>query len=132
MSRGKGSRRNDGVNAGGSFVLTSSELVVGDVYTRADLRTRYAITDKTVDTGIFRPAHHDSVWLFVTERKKAGSIQYIDRLDGNTLRWQSQASGRKDQLIIHHRGESELRRTGRGRVRISVREPAGLPSAGRT
>lgn len=81
---------------------TSSELHEGDVYTRDALRQMFGITDQTLFTGIFKPADHDSIWLFVTERKSGDMTNYHDALNGDTLNWDGQTSGRKDGLIIGH------------------------------
>lgn len=81
----------------------SQLLEVGQVYTRAQLRERFDITDATLDTGIFQPKGFDSVWLFVTEKKTPDRTQYEDRLDGDVLHWQGQTTGRKDRLIIEHK-----------------------------
>jgi hypothetical protein len=48
---------------------TSESLVDGAIYTRSELREMFNIRDATINTGIFRPKGHDSVWLFVTEKK---------------------------------------------------------------
>lgn len=89
----------------GTAVKTSSVLSVGEVYTRIGLAERFGITDATLTTGIFRPAGHDSVWLFVTEKKTPDRTQYQDHLDGDTLSWDGQTSGRKDALIIGHEAQ---------------------------
>lgn len=81
----------------------SERLIVGQVYTREELREAFAIQDATLNTGIFQPRDSDSIWLFVTENKTPDRTQYRDRLDGDMLEWDSQASGRKDHLIIQHR-----------------------------
>jgi len=49
--------------------LTSTQLVVGETYTRDGLRELFGITDATLNNGIFRPKNTRSVWLFVTEEK---------------------------------------------------------------
>lgn len=82
---------------------TSSELTVGEVYTRDDLRRMFDITDSTINTGIFRPAGHSSIWLFVTEQKTSDRTQYRDRLKVDELEWDGQLSGRKDRQIAEHR-----------------------------
>ena len=83
--------------------LTSTQLEVGAVYTRDDLRGLFGITDATINTGVFRPKGTDSVWLFITEEKTADRTQYRDHFeDDDTLRWQGQTSGRTDPLIIEH------------------------------
>ncbi len=81
---------------------TSDHLTIGEVYSRAALREMFAITDATINTGIFQPPEHDSIWLFVTEKKTPDRTQYEDRLDGDLLQWDGQTSGRKDDLIIRH------------------------------
>jgi putative restriction endonuclease len=81
---------------------TSTHLTVGEVYTRADLRKAFGITDQTLNNGVFKPSGHDSVWLFITEEKAAGMTDYRDQLAGNTLAWQGQAAGRTDSLISDH------------------------------
>lgn len=90
-------------------LYTSQALVPGQVYTRHDLRDRFNIVDKTLDTGVFKPRGTRSVWLFVTEEKEQDQTQYQDQLDGNMLQWQGQMSGRTDKLILTHQAEgSEL------------------------
>jgi hypothetical protein len=83
-------------------MFTSKQLLEGQTYTREELQKLFQITDQTLYTGIFQPAGHESVWLFVTEQKPADQPQYQDRLDGDTLYWQGQTQGRKDQVIIEH------------------------------
>jgi hypothetical protein len=84
---------------------TSSTLTSGKVYPRAELIDTYRITDKTINNGIFRPKGHDSVWLFVTQKKTPDRTQYIDHLDGDDLSWDGQTAGRTDDLIINHEAE---------------------------
>lgn len=92
----------DEEDSGRSAMFTSSELREGEVYTRDALRQMFSITDQTLFTGIFKPGDQDSVWLFVTERKTGDMTDYQDFLDGDTLKWDGQTSGRKDALIIGH------------------------------
>jgi len=82
---------------------TSDHLTVDEIYSRARLRELFEITDATINTGIFQPLGHESVWLFVTEKKTADRTQYEDKLEGDVLEWDGQTSGRKDDLIIGHR-----------------------------
>ncbi len=44
-------------------VRTSDILTLGDIYCRAELREMFDISDATINTGVFRPKGHDSVWL---------------------------------------------------------------------
>ena len=88
-----------------SLSYTSFDLIPQQVYTRQDLRDKFNIIDKTIDTGVFKPRGTRSVWLFVTEEKEQDQTQYQDQLDGNTLRWQGQMSGRTDKLILTHQAE---------------------------
>ena len=81
---------------------TSSLLEVGAVYSRKDLMRMFEISDATINTGIFQPKGHTSVWLFITEQKTCDRTPYVDMLEGDTLRWQGQLRGRKDDLIIEH------------------------------
>lgn len=81
---------------------TSEQLRRGTVYTRAELREQFRITDSTINNGVFRPKGHDSVWLFVTGRKEADMTEYDDSLDGDVLRWDGQMSGRTDRVIMEH------------------------------
>jgi putative restriction endonuclease len=62
----------------------------------------FAISDATLNTGVFQPKGHSSVWLFVTESKPANRTQYVDRLAGDVLHWQGQSSVRTDLLVIDH------------------------------
>lgn len=81
---------------------TSDMLHVGEVYTREWLANRFQIQDRTLNTGVFRPKGHSSVWLFVTETKTVDRTPYQDRLDGTRLYWQGQTTGRTDRMIVDH------------------------------
>lgn len=81
---------------------TSVHLTLGAVYSRDDLKARFSIVDATINTGVFRPRGHDSIWLFVTEHKTSDRTQYADRLESESLFWQGQMSGRSDPTIIQH------------------------------
>jgi HNH endonuclease len=85
--------------------FTSSALSVDNIYTRDDLRAQFNITDATLNTGVFRPKRTSSVWLFVTEEKTSDRTQYRDRLEGDTLYWQGQSTGRTDKLVIDHKAQ---------------------------
>jgi hypothetical protein len=82
---------------------SSEHLRPGSVYTRKGLAKQFAIGDATINTGVFRPQGHASVWLFVTRNKPPNRPQYQDRLVGETLYWQGQTSGRTDRMIIDHK-----------------------------
>lgn len=86
---------------------TSSQLTLGDTYSREELAQKFGITDATLFTGIFRPKGHDSIWLFVTQEKTADRTQYEDELTGDDLYIEGQKSGRKDKLLAGH-FESDL------------------------
>jgi hypothetical protein len=81
---------------------TSQDLTLGEVYTRDDLRKKFKIKDATINTGIFRPRGHDSIWLFVTIEKTPDRTQYQDRLDGDDLFIEGQTAGAKDSLLKNH------------------------------
>ncbi|CCF21873.1 protein of unknown function [Pseudorhizobium banfieldiae] len=81
---------------------TSQQLTLEHVYTRDDLRRIFGIIDATLNTGVFRPKGTSSIWLFITEEKTSDRTQYRDRLEGQTLYWQGQSSGRTDALILEH------------------------------
>lgn len=83
-------------------MFASSCFEVSAIYTRAELKERFGITDQTLYTGIYKPADYDSIWLFVTERKSTDMTAYTDWLNGNVLYWDGQTSGRKDQSIVEH------------------------------
>jgi hypothetical protein len=55
-------------------MLTSEQLVVGNVYTRNELKAKFNIRDSTINTGVFRPKGHDSIWL---SRTKKSSFQHV-------------------------------------------------------
>jgi 5-methylcytosine-specific restriction protein A len=82
---------------------TSDHLEIGQVYTRKQLREMFGIMDATINTGVFRPKGHNSVWLFVTEHKTPDRTQNADNLDGDILKWDGQTSGRTDPVIINHK-----------------------------
>lgn len=81
---------------------TSSLLVEGQVYSRRELADMFQITDATLRNGVFHPKGHDSVWLFVTEKKGPEDTPYRDMLAGDTLWWDGQAAGGTDRWIIEH------------------------------
>lgn len=81
---------------------TSQQLVVGQVYTRAQLRERFGITAASLNNGIFKPPGYDSVWLFVTRDKTSDRTQYEDSLDGDVLTMEGQTLGRTDHLVTGH------------------------------
>jgi putative restriction endonuclease len=62
----------------------------------------FDIVDANINTGVFRPTGHNSVWLFITENKSQDMTQYDDLLQGDRLQWEGQMSGRTDNLIIEH------------------------------
>lgn len=82
--------------------FTSDSLTVGNIYTREQLKHLFNITDATINTGIFKPKGHNSIWLFITEDKTSDRTQYRDKLSEHSLSMQGQTSGRTDQLIISH------------------------------
>lgn len=84
-------------------IKTSRFLNVGDVYTRSELAEAFAITDASINNGIFQPKGHDSVWLFVTKEKTPDRVQYADHLQGNSLTFPGQTEGRTDAKIVDHR-----------------------------
>jgi 5-methylcytosine-specific restriction protein A len=84
---------------------TSESLVKGAIYTRSELRKMFGIRDATINTGTFRPKGHDSVWLFVTEKKTSDRTQYHDLLDNDILHWDGQTMGRTDHWIIEHKDQ---------------------------
>lgn len=86
-------------------IKTSSNLRIGEVYSRNDLKELFQISDATINNGIFRPKGHDSVWLFVTEEKQDDRTQYRDHLAGDTLTIQGQTQGRTDALIREHKAQ---------------------------
>ena len=81
---------------------TSSVLRLGDVYTRADLRSTFKIRAASLNNGIFHPSGHESVWLFVTREKTRDRTPYRDKLTGNTLEMDGQQEGGTDSLVINH------------------------------
>lgn len=81
---------------------TSEQLHVDGLYSRNELREQFDISDATINTGIFQPQGHESVWLFITEEKTADRTQYEDRLDGDDLYFEGQMRGRTDPLIREH------------------------------
>lgn len=83
---------------------SSRDLVVGQVYTRAELKAQFNIADASINNGIFRPKGHDSIWLFVTKDKTSDRTQYHDLLDGDTLTMEGQTSGRTDHWLTDHTG----------------------------
>lgn len=80
--------------------MTSTQLVVGEIYTRHGLRELFGITDATINNGIFHSKSTRSVWLFVTEEKTPDRVQYTDHLDGDVLLMQGQMEGRTDHFLI--------------------------------
>jgi hypothetical protein len=87
--------------------FASERLEIGHIYSREDLIEMYSITDATINTGVFRPAGHRSIWLFVTRDKTNDRTQYRDLLDGDLLHWEGQTSGRTDSKIVDHEAEGD-------------------------
>jgi hypothetical protein len=83
-------------------------LIVGNIYTRNDLRELFDIRDMTLNNGVFPVKSGNEVWLFVTENKQSDRQQYVDKLSGDLLYWQGQKLGRTDPLIIGHRENGDL------------------------
>jgi putative restriction endonuclease len=102
---GKNSSLSDSIKTDNSRekeIKTSDYLSVGEIYTRENLKQKFSISDATINTGIFRPSGHSSIWIFVTKEKTKDRTQYLDDLNDDVLHWQGQTSGRKDNLIITH------------------------------
>lgn len=82
---------------------SSTTLVPGNVYTRAELKALFGIRAASINNGIFHPQGFNSIWIFVTKEKTSDRTQYVDSLVGDLLRMQGQISGRTDALIVEHR-----------------------------
>ncbi|MER8646697.1 DUF3427 domain-containing protein [Mesorhizobium sp. M1252] len=82
--------------------ISSSRLVVGNVYTRKELKQIFSISDATINNGVFRPDGFLSIWLFITEKKTVDRTQYVDRVVDDVIHWNGQTQGRTDQAIIRH------------------------------
>jgi putative restriction endonuclease len=83
--------------------FASEKLKVGEIYSRKSLREIFPTSDATLNTGVFRPKNHSSVWLFVTRKKAPNQPKYVDYLAGKTIHWQGQTSGKSDLMIIEHK-----------------------------
>jgi uncharacterized protein DUF3427 len=83
--------------------FASEKLKIGEIYSRKSLAKIFHITDATLNTGVFKPKNHSSVWLFVTRKKAPNQPKYVDNLAGTTLHWQGQVSGKSDQMILEHK-----------------------------
>ena len=87
-------------------ILRSSDLLEpGQVYTRAELRKLFGVNDATINTGVFSPKGYNSIWLFITKQKTPDRTAYEDSLEGDTLYFQGQTSGRTDRKIIEHEAQ---------------------------
>ncbi len=86
-----------------AITVSSGQLMIGRVYTRAELKDLFMIKDATIYNGVFRFGDSREIWLFITEQKQADRVQYRDELVGDELHWQGQSLGRTDNLIINHR-----------------------------
>jgi len=82
--------------------FTSEELTIGSSYSRKELAALFGITDATINTGVFKPAGYNSVWLFITEEKSSDRTQYEDHFAGDDLYFEGQTKGRTDPLIAEH------------------------------
>ena len=81
---------------------TSEHLTKGAVYSREELKVLFHVVDATINTGIFKPKDHESIWLFVTKNKTVDRVQYQDELRGDDLFMDGQTAGMKDRLLIQH------------------------------
>lgn len=88
-------------------MYTSEYLIVDTLYTRKDLQRLFDVKDAKINNGVFWPAGYDSIWLFITEEKARDRPQLHDKLEGDTLYWDGQPTGRTDHLIINHRRQSD-------------------------
>lgn len=82
--------------------FVSTLVTEGSIYTREELKKLLQTRDATINTGVFRPAGFSSVLIFITKNKTPDRTQYDDRLEGMSLYWQGQVSGRTDALIVEH------------------------------
>lgn len=80
----------------------SNKFIVGESYSRKELRRRFEISDETINTGVFIRKEANSIWIFVTQEKEADRTQYEDKLEGDLLSWQGQTQKRTDNAIIYH------------------------------
>jgi hypothetical protein len=83
-------------------MLDSQLLVLGQVYTRLELKELFGVFDATQKNGVFPRKNAGSVWLFVTRDMTADRTQYLNSLDGDVLVMQGQTMGRTDSQIINH------------------------------
>jgi hypothetical protein len=86
-----------------TLTRVSTLVTEGSIYTREELKELLHSRDATINTGVFRPAGFSSILIFITKNKTPDRTQYKDRLEGNTLYWQGQTTGRTDALIVEHR-----------------------------
>jgi putative restriction endonuclease len=77
---------------------SSDHLIPGTIYTRQDLREKFKTNDATLNTGIFRPKDHNSIWLLIT----ADNNEYRNSYDGENLSIDGQNKGLKDKILIDH------------------------------
>lgn len=75
---------------------------LGETYTRDQISIMLATKDANIRNGVFKPKGKDFLILFVTEEKTKDRTPYRDRLEGMTLTWEGQSSGRTDKWIIEH------------------------------
>lgn len=80
----------------------SDRLVEGAVYARKQLRRMFGITAASLNNGVFAVPDTASILLFPTEKKTKDRVQFVDRLEGDTLRWQGQPKGGSDLMLIEH------------------------------
>lgn len=81
---------------------SSDSLKKSSTYSRKELQQLFGITDATINTGVFQPKGHSSVWLFVTKNKTPDRTAYNDNFDGQILNFEGQLEGRTDHKIINH------------------------------
>lgn len=91
-----------GLLAAAAKAESAPELEVGQIYTRVQLQRMFGIKDATLKNGVFPMRERREIWLFVTRDKQADRTQFEDRLEGDTLYWEGQTSGRTDALIRNH------------------------------
>jgi hypothetical protein len=81
---------------------SSDYLEKSSTYSRKELQQLFRITDATINTGVFQPKGHSSIWLFVTKNKTPDRTAYNDDFDGQILNFEGQLEGRTDNKIINH------------------------------
>jgi Domain of unknown function (DUF3427) len=118
-----------------------SELRTGEPYSRQTLATLWGYSSfHAISRGVVTPKGDNKIILFVTEEKQRSAEQYVDRLEGDLLRWEGpndhfaesrmvKSKTTREEIHVFHRARHHTEFTYLGQVEVLKHIPRiGKPS----